>query len=73
MKPIEELDDEEIIKELKKWYSENALVCPICNKMILVKEAVERDKEFLGKICSSCFEIEQEEEPIAMQSRPLQT
>lgn len=53
---IKELNDEEIVKELKKWYNENALEYPICNKMLLIKKAIEYEEEFIGKICNSCFE-----------------
>src|SRR6185369_6138660 len=58
---IKELDDEGVIKELRRWYSTNAMECPLCNKMILKKEAVEYNKEFTGKICRSCFEREEED------------
>ncbi|EXX53197.1 hypothetical protein RirG_246180 [Rhizophagus irregularis DAOM 197198w] len=46
---IKELDDEEITKELRKWY-----------KMTLIEEAVEYDKEFAERICKSCYEKELE-------------
>ncbi|PKY62409.1 hypothetical protein RhiirA4_432510 [Rhizophagus irregularis] len=36
---IKELDDEGVIKELKRWYSTNAMECPLCNRMILTREA----------------------------------
>ncbi|GBC30572.2 hypothetical protein GLOIN_2v1847961 [Rhizophagus irregularis DAOM 181602=DAOM 197198] len=53
---IKELDDEEIIGELRRWYTMNATECPLCNKMILKKEAVKYNKEFTGEICKSCSE-----------------
>ncbi|GBC41201.2 hypothetical protein RIR_jg38707.t1 [Rhizophagus irregularis DAOM 181602=DAOM 197198] len=56
---IKELDDEEIIGELRRWYTTNATECPLCNKMILKKEAVKYDKEFTGEICKSCSEREE--------------
>src|SRR6185369_2377392 len=57
---IKELDDEGVIEELRRWYSTNAMECPLCNKMILKKEAIEYNKEFIGEICKSCFEREEE-------------
>ncbi|EXX56434.1 hypothetical protein RirG_216260 [Rhizophagus irregularis DAOM 197198w] len=56
---IKELDDEEIIGELRRWYTMNATECPLCNKMILKKEAVKYNKEFTGEICKSCSEREE--------------
>src|SRR6185369_5719605 len=58
---IKELDDEGVIKELRRWYSTNAMECPLCNKMILKKEAIEYNKEFIGEICRSCFERKEED------------
>ncbi|CAB5385808.1 unnamed protein product [Rhizophagus irregularis] len=56
---IKELNDEEIIGELRKWYGMNAMECPLCNKMLLKKKAVEYNGEyFTGRICESCFEKE---------------
>ncbi|PKY49338.1 hypothetical protein RhiirA4_422869 [Rhizophagus irregularis] len=58
---IKELDDEEIIKELRRWYSTNITECSLCNKMILTKEAVEyNNKEFIKRICKRCYEKELE-------------
>ncbi|RGB23782.1 hypothetical protein C1646_774016, partial [Rhizophagus diaphanus] len=57
---IKELDDEEIIGELRKWYSTNVMECPLCNRMILIREAIEYDEEFKGKICKGCSEKEEE-------------
>ncbi|CAB4445003.1 unnamed protein product [Rhizophagus irregularis] len=59
MKTETKLDDKEIIKELRRWYSTNATECPLCNKIILKKEAVEYNKEFTGKICKNCSGIEE--------------
>ncbi|GBC30196.2 hypothetical protein GLOIN_2v1791176 [Rhizophagus irregularis DAOM 181602=DAOM 197198] len=56
---IKELDDEEIIREIRKWYATNVTECPLCNKMILKKEAVKYNKEFTGEICKSCSEREE--------------
>ncbi|PKK58380.1 hypothetical protein RhiirC2_823205 [Rhizophagus irregularis] len=58
---IKELNDKEIIKELRKWYSMNAIECPLCNKMLLIKEAIEyNDEYFTGRICKSYFEKERD-------------
>ncbi|RGB24197.1 hypothetical protein C1646_773417 [Rhizophagus diaphanus] len=53
---IKELDNEEIIKELKKWYNTNIIECLLCQKMILIKEAMDYNKEFEGRICKSYSE-----------------
>ncbi|CAB4428094.1 unnamed protein product [Rhizophagus irregularis] len=58
---IKELDDEGVIEELRRWYNTNAMECPLCNKMILTREAVEYNEEFIGKICRSCSEKEEED------------
>src|ERR1700722_160894 len=58
---IMELDDEEIIEELRKWYNENVTECPICNKMLLAKETIEYNKDFIERICKSCSEEEEKE------------
>ncbi|PKY59540.1 hypothetical protein RhiirA4_482354 [Rhizophagus irregularis] len=58
---IKELDDEGVIEELRKWYSTNAIECPLCNRMLLTREAVEYNEEFIGKICRSCSEREEED------------
>ncbi|RGB35055.1 hypothetical protein C1646_759871 [Rhizophagus diaphanus] len=52
---IKELDNKEIIKELKKWYNTNIIECPLCQKIILIKETMDYNKEFEGRICKSCF------------------
>ncbi|RGB23372.1 hypothetical protein C1646_774594 [Rhizophagus diaphanus] len=54
---IKELDNEEIIKELKKWYNTNIIECPLCQKMILIKEAIDYNEEFEIRLCKSCFEM----------------
>ncbi|RGB32186.1 hypothetical protein C1646_763215 [Rhizophagus diaphanus] len=56
---IKELDNEEISKELKKWYNTNVMECPLCQKMILIKETIDYNKEFEGRICKSCSEKEE--------------
>ncbi|CAB4403278.1 unnamed protein product [Rhizophagus irregularis] len=58
---IKELDDEGVIEEFRRWYNTNAMECPLCNKMILMREAVEYNEEFIGKICRSCSEREEED------------
>ncbi|CAB4431064.1 unnamed protein product [Rhizophagus irregularis] len=58
---IKELDDEGVIEGLRRWYNTNAMECPLCNKMILTREAVEYNEEFIGKICRSCSEREEED------------
>ncbi|CAB4416255.1 unnamed protein product [Rhizophagus irregularis] len=58
---IKELDDEGVIEELRRWYSTNAIECPLCNRMLLTKEAVEYNEEFIGKICRSYSEREEED------------
>ncbi|RGB23900.1 hypothetical protein C1646_773844, partial [Rhizophagus diaphanus] len=63
---IKELNDEEIVKELKKWYSTNIIECPLCQKMILIKEAIDYNKEFEGRICKSCFEKEENNNKIEL-------
>ncbi|RGB30019.1 hypothetical protein C1646_672000 [Rhizophagus diaphanus] len=55
---IKELDNEEIIKELKKWYNMNIIECPLCQKLILIKEIIDYNREFEGRICKS-FEKEE--------------
>ncbi|EXX68336.1 hypothetical protein GLOIN_2v1765994 [Rhizophagus irregularis DAOM 181602=DAOM 197198] len=62
-KTIEELDDKGIEEELRIWHYMYTIECPICNKIILKKEAievVEYNKEFIEKICKSCYEKELE-------------
>ncbi|GET66929.1 hypothetical protein GLOIN_2v1791176 [Rhizophagus irregularis DAOM 181602=DAOM 197198] len=62
-KTIEELDDKEIEEELRIWHYMYTIECPICNKIILKKEAikaVEYNKEFIERICKSCYEKELE-------------
>ncbi|RGB21250.1 hypothetical protein C1646_778567 [Rhizophagus diaphanus] len=63
---IKELDNEEIIKELKKWYNTNIIKCPLCQKMILIKKAIDYNKEFEGRICKSCFENEENNNKIEL-------
>ncbi|GBC15313.1 hypothetical protein GLOIN_2v1765994 [Rhizophagus irregularis DAOM 181602=DAOM 197198] len=62
-KTIEELDDKGIEKELRIWHYMYTIECPMCNKTILKKEAIEAveyNKEFIEKICKSCYEKELE-------------
>ncbi|EXX65100.1 hypothetical protein RirG_136540 [Rhizophagus irregularis DAOM 197198w] len=58
-KTIEELDDKGIEEELRIWHYMYTIECPTCNKIILKKEAIEAveyNKEFIEKICKSCYE-----------------
>ncbi|PKY32656.1 hypothetical protein RhiirB3_394197 [Rhizophagus irregularis] len=58
-KTIEELDDKGIEEELRIWHYMYTIECPICNKIILKKEAIEAveyNKEFIERICKSCHE-----------------
>ncbi|GBC32070.2 hypothetical protein GLOIN_2v1478394 [Rhizophagus irregularis DAOM 181602=DAOM 197198] len=58
-KTIEELDDKGIEEELRIWHYMYTIECPTYNKIILKKkaiEAVEYNKEFIEKICKSCYE-----------------
>ncbi|RGB22312.1 hypothetical protein C1646_776300 [Rhizophagus diaphanus] len=66
---IKELDNEEIIKELKKWYNTNIIKCPLCQKIILIKETMNYNKEFEGRICKSCFEKEENDAEIETEKR----
>ncbi|GBC39128.1 hypothetical protein GLOIN_2v1765994 [Rhizophagus irregularis DAOM 181602=DAOM 197198] len=62
-KTIEELDDKGIEEELRIWHYMYTIECPMCNKIILKKEAikaVEYNKEFIERICKSCYEKELE-------------
>jgi len=61
-KTNEELDDKGLKEELRIWYYMYTIECSICNRIILEKEAVEYDKEFIGKICKSCSTKEEDEE-----------
>ncbi|RGB24085.1 hypothetical protein C1646_773590, partial [Rhizophagus diaphanus] len=63
---IKELNNEEIVKEFKKWYNTNIIECPLCQKMILIKEAIDYNKEFNGRICKSCFEKEENNNKIEL-------
>ncbi|RGB25836.1 hypothetical protein C1646_675267, partial [Rhizophagus diaphanus] len=63
---IKELDNEKIIKELKKWYNTNIIKCLLCQKMIIIKEAIDYNKEFEGRICKSCFEKEENNNKIEL-------
>ncbi|RGB24383.1 hypothetical protein C1646_773193, partial [Rhizophagus diaphanus] len=57
---IKELNDDEIIEKLRNWYSRNVIECPLCNKIILSREAIEyKNEDFEGKICKSCLEREE--------------
>ncbi|EXX58406.1 hypothetical protein RirG_198310 [Rhizophagus irregularis DAOM 197198w] len=58
-KTIEELNDKGIEEELRIWHYMYTIECPLCNKMILKKEAVKYNKEFTGEICKSCSEREE--------------
>ncbi|EXX68217.1 hypothetical protein GLOIN_2v1805480 [Rhizophagus irregularis DAOM 181602=DAOM 197198] len=58
-KTIEELDNKGIEEELRIWHYMYTIECPTCNKIILKKEAIEAveyNKEFIEKICKSCYE-----------------
>ncbi|PKB92443.1 hypothetical protein RhiirA5_444643, partial [Rhizophagus irregularis] len=58
-KTIEELGDKGIEEELKIWHYMYTRECPMCNKIILKKEAIEAveyNEEFIEKICKSCYE-----------------
>ncbi|EXX53783.1 hypothetical protein GLOIN_2v1765994 [Rhizophagus irregularis DAOM 181602=DAOM 197198] len=58
-KTIEELDDKGIEEELRIWHYMYTIKCPICNKIILKKEAIEAieyNREFIERICKSCYE-----------------
>ncbi|EXX53547.1 hypothetical protein RirG_242900 [Rhizophagus irregularis DAOM 197198w] len=58
-KTIEELDDKGIEEELRIWHYMYTIECLTCNKIILKKEAIEAveyNKEFIEKICKSCYE-----------------
>ncbi|RGB32594.1 hypothetical protein C1646_762701 [Rhizophagus diaphanus] len=68
---IKELDNEEIIKELKKWYNTNIIECPLYQKMILIKEAMDYNKEFEGRICKSCFEKEENNNRIELRIKKI--
>ncbi|GBC43016.2 hypothetical protein GLOIN_2v1847961 [Rhizophagus irregularis DAOM 181602=DAOM 197198] len=62
-KTIEELDDKGIEEELRIWHYMYTIECPTCNKIILKKEAIEAveyNKEFIERICKSCYEKELE-------------
>ncbi|RGB35231.1 hypothetical protein C1646_759623 [Rhizophagus diaphanus] len=63
---IKESNNEEIIKEIKKWYNTNIIECPLCQKMILIKEAIDYNEEFKGRICKSCFEKEENNNKIEL-------
>ncbi|RGB22098.1 hypothetical protein C1646_678082 [Rhizophagus diaphanus] len=68
---IKELNNEEIVKELKKWYNMNIIECPLCQKMILIKEAVDYNKEVEGRICKSCFEKEEDNNKIEVRMEKI--
>ncbi|RGB27667.1 hypothetical protein C1646_768832 [Rhizophagus diaphanus] len=63
---IKELDNEEIIKELKKWYNTNVMKCPLYQKIILIKETMDYNKEFEGRICKNCFKKEERNNEIEL-------
>jgi hypothetical protein len=68
-KTIEELDDKGIKKELKIWHYMYTIECSICNKIILRTEVIEYNKEFIGKICKSCSEREENDVTSETESR----
>ncbi|CAB4396374.1 unnamed protein product [Rhizophagus irregularis] len=55
---IKELDDEKVKEEIKRWYNIYVIECPLCNKMLLIREAIEYNEYFTGRICETCFEKE---------------
>ncbi|PKB92953.1 hypothetical protein RhiirA5_442833, partial [Rhizophagus irregularis] len=55
---IKELDDEKVKEEIKRWYDIYVIECPLCNKMLLIREAIEYNEYFTGRICETCFEKE---------------
>ncbi|RGB21430.1 hypothetical protein C1646_778047, partial [Rhizophagus diaphanus] len=68
---IKELDNEEIVKELKKWYNTNIIECPLCQKMILIKEVIDYNEKFEGRICKSCFEKEENNNKIELRIKKI--